>query len=404
MRVKSKSSASLVSRSSWLIIVLFAAFGVWALGLSRGAGTTAIKLEPTRGSDPNISSISNSGASGGSAIRFKRPVTEQNDFAIVVVPDTQYTIKNWPNDYLTNMRWIKDNAASKNVKFVLHVGDIQEYPSNTTTCGENHRLDGHRTGCMHRFFPKAKEGISLLDGVVPYSIAIGNHDLDSWSVCTHCITDTRNYTEEFRRASSVFNEYFPIETFQSMPTFGGSYPAGSSDNVWQEFSTGGTDWLVLTLKFNPTPQELAWANTVVSQKPNHRVLVTTHNYLNGDGSRNATGNSIWNEFAKLHKNVQFIFAGHINPGARRVDLGNNGNSVYQLLSDYQADLRASDPADPLHPDNADKRLANSWIRLMTFKPADREVVVKTYSPVFDKYKTGNADDFILSDVPFGPID
>ncbi len=60
------------------------------------------------------------------------PAFAAEPFTVIVMPDTEnYT--NGPNvhqDYgLRQTRWIRDNRAAQNIKFVMHVGDLQN-PGN----------------------------------------------------------------------------------------------------------------------------------------------------------------------------------------------------------------------------------------------------------------------------------
>ena len=112
------------------------------------------------------------------------------------------------------------------------------------------------------------DAMRTLDGVVPYSVLPGNHDIG-----TNGSANTRDTT--------LFNTYFPVSDFSGSETFGGVYPAEPDkyDNNYHTFHAGGTDWLVLSLEFGPRDHVLDWANEVVASHPNHRVIVVTHDYM-----------------------------------------------------------------------------------------------------------------------------
>jgi hypothetical protein len=63
-----------------------------------------------------------------------------------------------------------------------------------------------------------------------------------------------------------------------------------------------------------------------------------------------------------------VLNGHFHGSGRRADLGDNGNLVNQMLSDYQ-DL----------PNGGD-----GYMRIMTFRPAENRVDVETFSPTLQK--------------------
>ncbi|KAJ3172341.1 hypothetical protein HDU87_007937 [Geranomyces variabilis] len=45
-------------------------------------------------------------------------------FVIAVLPDTQYYSESYPEIYTNQTQWIVANAAARNIKFVIHEGDI----------------------------------------------------------------------------------------------------------------------------------------------------------------------------------------------------------------------------------------------------------------------------------------
>ena len=348
-----------------LVLALFVAAGSLALLSLRAAGPF-VAVEPESGSrTAPAAGIQDTTASGGQAVRFG-PASSSTKFTLVVMPDTQFTAQSWPADFMNMTAWIRDKAAELNIAYVLHEGDVQENPIPPT----------------YQYFENARRAMNQLDGHVPYVVAIGNHDFDAW------YTGQNEGIATDRRAT-IFNRYFPVSKFQNWPTFGSSHPAGTNDNSFHKFRAGGTDWGIVTLKFKPTAAELAWANSIVSANPSRRFIILTHEYLFGNGTRTPAGTQMWNELVSKYKNVQFVFSGHVYPtSARRVDAGVNGNQVHQLLIDYQA---------------YSVREPNSYIRLMTFDTAARTITVKSYSPPFNKYMTGTADDFVLTGVPFGPV-
>src|SRR4051794_9591793 len=109
-------------------------------------------------------------------------------FALIVVPDTQnYTdfadINTTYN--LGQMRWIRDNMTSMNIKFVMHLGDHQN-PGNPYRA----RTDNIYEPDMSRpigtpgqvqdkidVWNRADAAIDVLDNNnTPYSLVPGNHD------------------------------------------------------------------------------------------------------------------------------------------------------------------------------------------------------------------------------------
>ena len=86
--------------------------------------------------------------------------------------------------------------------------------------------------------------MSMLDGVVPYGMGPGNHDLPT----------------------TIFNQYFPYTRYQSEPWYGGHYQ-NLNDNNYQLFSAGGMDFVIVHLEFCPPAGAVAWADSVFKAIP-----------------------------------------------------------------------------------------------------------------------------------------
>ena len=297
-------------------------------------------------------------------------------FSIVLLPDTQkYLQNNTPEMFTAQTQWIADNHLIENIKFVMHEGDIV----HSNTAAE---------------WQRANESMSILDGVVPYSLLPGNHDMGS-----NGSADTRD--------TSLYNEYFPVSRYQNTPTFGGVYEPEKYDNNYHTFSAGGTDWLVLSLEFAPRDPVIAWANAVVENHPNHRVIVVTHCYMHEDESRHSgqpwnpdyynisfhkdgvnDGEEIWNKFVKLHSNISFVFSGHVlyDGLGRMVSEGLKENDVYQILTNFQSYNNGGD----------------GYLRILEIDPSANTFTAKSYSPYLDEYKTDNQNQYTYNNVDLGP--
>lgn len=289
------------------------------------------------------------------------------EFTVVVLPDTQYEAESYPEAYNSQTQWIVDNIDKLNIVFVLHEGDITNDNSSTTQ------------------WTNASDAMAILDGNVPYAACVGNHDLGSGGGAT-----TRD---------TLFNNYFPPSRFSALA---GVYEAGHSENSYHYFTAGGIDWLVFALEFGPRVKILEWVNSVITSHPHRRVMIVTHNYMYSDDTRVGTGDTwnphdyglcsvsdpnevcndgeeMWTNCIKLHENMSFIFSGHIcNDGiGTLVSTGDYGNSVYQMLANYQNDSHGGD----------------GWLRIVTFSPEEDKVSIKTYSPYLDQYRTGSDNQF-----------
>lgn len=254
-------------------------------------------------------------------------------FSIVILPDTQkYTIGGRHGDIFAGQtEWVTGNAEALNLKFVIHEGDVVETPD----AEDQWKL--------------ADKVFAALDGKVPYTISVGNHDMDVG-----------------KRDKSHFNRYFPASRFEAQAGYGGHMETMPA-NRYHLLQAGGMRFLILSLEYQPPSEVLAWANDVVADHPNERVIVNTHSFLNVN-ERNEVGENVWNEFVRKHPNIFLVVSGHLSVG-RRADKGDHGNTVHQVLANYQGHRRGG----------------NGWLRVLRFHPDEDRIEVSTFSTVLQRF-------------------
>ena len=265
-----------------------------------------------------------------------RTCTATNAFSIVVLPDTQVYSELHPETYLAQTTWIRSNLAVRNIKCVLHVGDMV---NNDVAAEWDNALAAHKT----------------LDGVVPWIVGLGNHD----------------YKEGRYDLGSMFNDpaYFgPGSPYASQPNIV-FHQTNRTDAAYLTFSAGSTRWLALGLPWTPPVSVRTWADRVIGNHSNHSVLVVFHDYLDAGGqARTSNGQQIWETVLKKHSNVAMVFCGHAENESHShlASRGDTSNTVHQLLSNYQ------------HLRNG----GEGWLRILDFS-ADGYVDVTTYSPLLN---------------------
>lgn len=291
--------------------------------------------------------------------------TGASEFSIIIMPDTQNYLK-YPNldrMFFAQTEWIKANKAALNIQFVIHEGDVTDDSSPEQ-------------------WQKARECMAVLDGVVPYAVCVGNHDI---------------LNPDKQDTTSRITEYFEPAEFAGYPWWGGQMPG--EDCFWYRFQVMGEKFLVLSLGLGPSDAMLAWANSIVTANPDCKILMTTHSYVYDDGSLSTTktskdgsiygkfpngdrrnsGLEIWEKHVSKHSNYLMAFSWHLRgPAARNEMVGEHGNTVHQMLANYQYEKNG-----------------NGWLRILTFKPSEKKVVVKTYSPVIEEYWVDEENDFTL---------
>ncbi len=287
-------------------------------------------------------------------------------FSLVLLPDTQYYTSKQSNTasntYRKQMQWIIDHEQSDNIRFVLHMGDI----TNSNATSE---------------WTIADAAHDMLDAKgIPYSVAPGNHDYltsGGWD-----------------RGGSQFDTWFGKSRFSSKPWYGGSYGSSNTNN-YVFFEVGKLKFMALSLEYSPRKEVLCWAEDVIAQHPDHRVIIATHCYMtNGGGystgcpdadyaALGATGADVWKELASRHSNVFLVVSGHVGASEYKVTNGNNGNPVHQMVVDYQFEgaCSASNPADCNRSCRvkASNYTGNGWMRKLVFDPVKNTVHAETFT-------------------------
>jgi len=287
----------------------------------------------------------------------------QDTFTLVLLPDTQIYSKNYPEIYTNQTEWIVNNSEEKNIVYVLHEGDITN---------NNNQAQWANANASQR----------VLDGIVHYTLSPGNHDLGP--------------NGNSANRDTYMNDYFNLTQFEAWPTFGGAFEPYNIENTYHLFTAGATDWMIVSLEFAPRDAVLAWANQVVVDHPDRIILVVTHNYLAGnirntgyggnygltsDPAGAATGEDIWQNFVKKHRNILCVFCGHILTEAGYLaSTGDHGNLVHQMLANFQMLSNGG----------------NGYMRLVEFDTTQEKIFIKTYSPYLDQFKTSSQHQFTIN--------
>jgi hypothetical protein len=269
-------------------------------------------------------------------------------FTLIVIPDIQYITLSYPDIVMSMFGWVADQRDELGIAFVLQEGDLTH-------------------GNSEPEWANADLGFAQLDGVVPYAVCVGNHDMGT-------LDDT-----------TLFNQTFPVERFGD--GLGGTAEPDRMDNAWFTFEAGDTDWLVISLTYEPDAVELAWALDVATERDDHRLIVLTHAYLGPDGTRTSVGERIWEGLVRHAPSATFVFNGHYIDGesAYLASEGDAGNTVHQLFANYQ-----------------DRILGGSGLlRILTLDPGASTVAVQTYSPWFDIHEDEAPHQFVLENVDLG---
>lgn len=298
--------------------------------------------------------------------------SQPGDFTVIVLPDTQYYPASYPQIFNSQTQWIAANRDALNIQLVIGVGDIVDGPMQTAQ------------------WQSADAAVRYIDGVVPYVLAIGNHDYD-------------NVNPGARQATN-FNQWFGPARYAAYPWYGGNFPDGSNENFYANVNLGGVDYLILALEYIPRQPALDWADGILKANPNKPVILVTHSYMykdnttidqcdTGDNTYSSKtngldGRTLWRNFVSQYPNITTVLSGHILGVGQRSDLAVNGNLVNQMLVDYQGWANGG----------------NGYLRIMIFQPLLNQVQVQSYSPYLGQYLTDSANQFVWSLSPSPTLD
>jgi len=282
------------------------------------------------------------------------------DFSLAVVGDTQTITNSYPASLKTIYQWIVDSKEEKKIQYALGLGDITEVGVD-----EGHRNYNPEKAAIQ--WSAAKEAIRMMDGILPYSLIRGDgHD-----------------------GVEYFNEYFADHEGYT-ENIAGYCEEGRIENVYHTFTVGETDYMILCLDFGAKDPVLAWASGVVEAHPDHRVIVTTHGYMEKDGTHltgeedyapsafyydpeNNDGDDIWNKFVSKHENIFMILSGHMSADEVVIHqrVGDHGNIVTEMLID---------------PQDVDRGYAGGTGMVAMLYFSGEKVAVEYYSTVQKAYK------------------
>lgn len=327
-------------------------------------------------------------------------------YSFAVVGDTQkllwYDLLNGTDNLGKMYDWIVDNAHDRKIACVMGLGDVTDANTGKNPSDPDHIFNGNTARTNEYLY--AKENINkLADAGIPYTLVRGNHDKPSDASSTE-------YT---------FDAYFPYAEYASLYPDGtvgrydGKYEDGTTYNVYIKFEVAGEKYLILTLDCGVASHTekaddiLEWANKVVSSNPEYKVVLTTHIYLQSDGSRSADatkqyeyygvygGSTVWERLVRRHRNIVLVLSGHVSYQdiVWSREKGDCGNTVTQFM------------INPQVVDLPEKHGGTGLVALFGFRRDGRTVDVEYYSTVRDAYfrkvnqftfeldKLGSAPDF-----------
>ncbi|MDC0716617.1 metallophosphoesterase [Nannocystis bainbridge] len=301
-------------------------------------------------------------------LREVHELSDDDDFTIVIMPDTQNYTQfpgNFPQ-YQDQTKWVWEHRNTDRIVAVLHNGDVVQH-------GNQIELEWQRAQTAMTTLETEKPNFP--DGI-PYGIAVGNHDNGAHA------HDNKPF------GTGLFNKYFGVKRFEKRGYYGGHY-GSKNDNNWIVVQAGNLEVVMVSLEYRgdlgQDPDVLQWARGVFKDHPHALGIVNSHHIVRADGGFSGEGKQIY-EAMKTVDNVQLMTSGHIKEFRNRRTDNHKGHVIHSMLADYQdLIIGAEDCAGGC-----------GYMRLWRFSPKKNQLKVETFSPTLNKSMTGPKEQFTLT--------
>jgi VCBS repeat-containing protein len=289
-----------------------------------------------------------------------RTLLSGSTFTLATLSDTQYSVESFPNTFKTQTAWVAAHAVGgtaadafpDNIAFFAHQGDML------------------RRGYSDFQAANADAALKNLDGKVPYTVSIGNHDYDN------------QFDDLDQHVSSAnFTQWFGDARYQAISDSGFGGSSLDQRNHFSTFTAAGREFLVLSIEWEASDASLAWAQSVINAHRQDPVILTTHEYLNGSGRTTSTlepnagfnsGEGIYQKLVKPNAQIFMVLSGHTGAIRSQTSLNNAGSSVYEIVADFEGRPNAGD----------------GWMQLLQFDLAANTITGTNYSATLGTSEAG----------------
>lgn len=289
---------------------------------------------------------------------------------IAMLPDVQYYTECRSPHLAAQVNWLARVAAERNVRVAAFMGDLTE----------------HDTKPEWTYF---RDQIADASTKIPIVLTTGNHDLGIGGS-----THTRR---------TLFNRFFPEPPGIAADLLAEQRKRGGIANAYYRIALPHGTLGILSLEWAPRTSTVSWANGVLDQFPDDRVVVVTHAYLYQDSTRydwpvkglsqswnpnyyglakwerfvdkEHDGEMLWNALVRKHAGIFLVLSGHVAGTGTGVlsSRGDAGNLVHQVLGNFQMLDEGG----------------LGYLRLFEIQPDGRSLRMKTYSPSLGLYAIGD---------------
>ena len=176
--------------------------------------------------------------------------SDNHEFSIVVIPDTQLYSETYPAIIEAQMQWIVDNRAAENIIYVAQLGDLKD----DLFC--NNKLIAAPVGGSRTEWEIVDQAFGLLENEtsaaqpdgIPFGTVAGNHDFEPFG--GQCPTDWDNPAQRVLDNATTglaYDNLFGPARFAGRAYYGGSRIAGSNEDNFTLFESNGVKFIAINL-------------------------------------------------------------------------------------------------------------------------------------------------------------
>ncbi len=305
-------------------------------------------------------------------------------FTVALLPDPQGYTEFYPKRFTQQTQWLVDHRRERNIVFVSMLGDIVQ---NFSKRKNEWRAATQAMNLLHKDGDPAKEVL------IPYGMAIGNHDYDrkQWIRGTkkaNIVLGAKTWLKHFgpiRFRDKGFGWYGGDDL-----GFRHEGAVGVGLNTYQYFRGGGRTFLHICLELGGPEGGIAWIESLLAMEKHRQMptIISTHAYMDGAGTKLSkdrmwrrdvgnTGQAIWERLFSKHRQIFMVVCGHTGIQQYLVEKNAFGQDVHTIMVCYTAKRIPGDK----HRNGA------GWMNLLEFQPAQKRIHFRTYSPTLDKWAT-----------------
>jgi hypothetical protein len=296
-------------------------------------------------------------------------------FSIILLPDTQHYTSSYPEMIYKQMDWIVENKNPLNIQYVIQLGDLTN--NNKEYAWE-----------------VASKSFKILENKgIPYSIVYGDNDMKN---------PDKNYYDGTRH-TEYLHKYFPVSRFEKQSAWwrGGFYDPSVIDNYYCLFNYKDFKFLIMNLELAPRSAVLKWADTIIAQNESRKVILVTHDYLDGNGNhlndlksfglngrdkegklKGNNADAVSKKLVMKNPNVILVLCGHKEGEfqkevkVKKSEDFEKSRKVFEILSDFQDEKIKG----------IDEKSGKGLLRVLKFYPEKNEIAISTVSALTGKTK------------------